>query len=67
MKRIIIRLSRKNEFNSYWAFLVICQSTIVFMMIATQNLYYFRLLVIGGLLVCLIGILYQGFEVVKDG
>jgi len=66
MKRTIIRLNRKNEFNGYWAFLIICQTTIILLMLTAQNLYYFIFLVIGSLLILLIGILYQGFEVIID-
>ena len=66
MKRTVIRLNRKNEFNSYWAFLIICQTTIILLMLTAQNLYYFIFLVIGSLLILLIGILYQGFEVIID-
>lgn len=66
MKRTIIRLNRKNEFNGYWAFLTLCQAVIIFLMLIAQNPYYIIFLVIGSLLIMLIGILYQGLEVVKD-
>ena len=64
-QRKIIRLSRLNEFNSYWIFLLIQPLIFIYMLRYTDTLPKMMLWTTGIILISIVGLVYQGFEVVQ--
>ena len=66
MKRKIIRLSRKNEINAGWIFLIFLAILFVVMVITAKSVPELRLSFLGSFTILVVALLYQGFEVIKE-
>jgi len=64
-ERFVIRLTRKNEINAAWVFLIL--ASLIFLVIAliARSLTESIIPILASVLILFIAIIYQGFEVVK--
>jgi len=65
-KNIIIRLSRKNEFNWEWAFLIFSVALFWILSFTVRNPIQIILILFGFTIILISAALYQGFEIIKE-
>ena len=65
-KTIVIRTRRKNEFNRYWAFLIVCALILAIATLMVETVSQAFVLMFAALVVVISALLYQGFEVVTE-
>ncbi len=65
-QKIVIRIRRKNEFNPYWATLILYSITLVGVLFVVRNTLQAILLMLTALIILSIALLYQGFEIIKE-
>lgn len=64
-QKIIIRLNRHNEFNAYWAFLIICAILCSLNFLLIETIFDLALAILLILHVTIPATLYQGFEIIR--
>ena len=65
-KKIVIRIRRKNEFNWYWVFLIFWSLILVLAAITVNTISQAFILIFAALIILILALLYQGFEVIKE-
>jgi apolipoprotein N-acyltransferase len=65
-KKIIIRLSRKDEFGWEWAFLIVLVSLLWIFSFMIKSSKQIIPLMFGLVVILISAILYQGFEIIKE-
>lgn len=65
-KKIVIRIRRKNEFNWYWVFLIFWSLTLLLTAIKVNMVFQAFILIFAALIILILALLYQGFEVIKE-
>jgi len=65
-KKIVIRIRRKNKFNWYWVFLVFWSLILALTAITVNTVSQTLILIFAALIILILALLYQGFEVIKE-
>lgn len=65
-ERFVIRLNRKNELNAAWVFLILASLVFCLMSFLVTACYQRRMIFIGCVIILIIALIYQGFEVTKE-
>ena len=65
-KKSIIRISRKNEINWFWACLISYQLILVLLPLIARSILFTLVALLTALTIVFIALLYQGFEVIQE-
>lgn len=64
--KLIVRISRRNEFNRYWVFFLAAVVVLGITSLKVETYFQAFAVVYASLIILIIALLYQGFEMVKQ-